>query len=218
MRTKHWILVVGIAFSLTSVIWVVPSLRNEDSTLSVVTSYVTRYVKVKMGWSDDPFTVLARMAKYENRGRYDDAISAGVACTEKYPDSFTSGWIYQDISVLYLKKARMDAERAEEYLKQAVLYRDKALRTASDSPNSLAQLVVISVSIGDLSAAQRCVQYRNSMKLLDRMNLLVAEDKDRLARQFKPDVAERKKVEGNSDWTKATTKEVQTRLSTSGCQ
>lgn len=218
MRPKHWIFLGAITFSLTCVIWVVLSLRNDDSTLSVVTRYVTRYVKVKMGWSYDPFTVLARMAKYEERGRYDDAISTGVACAEKYPDSFTSGWIYRDISVLYLKKAKADGTRAEEYLRQAVLYRDKALRTASDSSYSLAQLVAVSLSIGDMSSAQRCVQYRNSMKLLDRMNLLVNEDKDRVARQFKPDPAERKKIEDISAWTDASIKQVETKISTAGCQ
>src|SRR5882724_6243306 len=97
-RPKRWILLAAIAFSMTIVIWVVLSWRNDDSTLRVVTRYVTSYVKMKMGWSDDPLTVLARMAKYEKRGRYDDAISAGMACSEKSPDSFTSGWIYRDIS------------------------------------------------------------------------------------------------------------------------
>jgi len=183
MRTKRWILLAAIA-SIITVIWVVVTWRNDDSTLRVVTRGVTSYVKRKMGWSDDPFAVLDRMAKYEKSGRYDDAISTGVACAEKYPDSFTSGWIYRDISVLYLKKAKADGTRAEEYVRQAVFYRDKALRTASDSPHALAQLVAISLSIGDLFPAQRCVKYRNSMKLLDRMKQLANEDKDRVARQF----------------------------------
>ena len=69
-----------------------------------------------------------------------------------------------------------------------------------------------------MSLRLRCVQYGNSMKLLDRMSRFVSEDKDKLARQFKPDLAERKKVESLADWNSATVKRVKTKLSTSGCQ
>jgi hypothetical protein len=50
------------------------------------------------------------------------------------------------------------------------------------------------------------------------MKQLVDEDKNRVARQFKPDPAERKKIEDISDWTNTSIKGVQTKLSTSGCQ
>lgn len=158
------------------------------------------------------------MSKYEKTGRYDDAISTGLAWAERYPDSFTSGFIYEDVSGLYLTKARIDGARAEEYVRQAIVYRDKALRFFSDSPYSLYNLVTISESIGDLSTTQRCVQYENTVKLLDRMHILASQEKERLGRQFKPDLAERKKIESLSEWIDATVIRMNGKLSSSGCQ
>jgi len=219
MRVKHRIL-LGTAVLFTAfAAWAILSLRNDDSTLSVVAA-VAMDVKQRMCWPSDSSAVcvLKAMAKHERMGRSDDAVSLGVAWAEKHPDDFTSGWIYQDISALYLRRARTDSGRAEEYLKQAVFYRDKALPLSSDSPYPLQSLLAISESVGDLSMAQRCVQYGNSIKLLDRMNLLANEQKDRLARQFKPDLAERKKIEGLLEWIDAGTRRVSGKLSASGCQ
>jgi hypothetical protein len=50
------------------------------------------------------------------------------------------------------------------------------------------------------------------------MNLLANEDKDHLARQFKPDLAERKKVECLLEWIDARSKRLSGKLSASGCQ
>lgn len=101
MRTKHKLFLGIIVFALTCVIGAGLSLRDDDSTLSVLARYVTRSVQQKMGWSDDLVGVLNRMTRYEKKGRYDEAISAGATWAEKYPDSFESSWICQDISVLY---------------------------------------------------------------------------------------------------------------------
>jgi hypothetical protein len=220
MRAKRWIL-LGAAVSFTTlVVWVVLSLQNDDSSLSVVARLATTYVKQTMCWSADsnPVCVLRTMAKYEKKGRSDDAARTGVAWAEKYPDSATSELIYWNLSALYLRSARMDSGRAEDYLKQAVFYRDKVLPSASNSPYALQSLVAISESVGDLSKAQRCVQYGDSIKLLDRMKLLANEDKDRLARQFKPDLAERKKTECLLEWIDEGIKRLNGKLSASGCQ
>jgi hypothetical protein len=216
MRAKHWILLGTVAVALSCVVLVVFSLQNDDSTLSVV----TRYVKAKMGLSQESAMIVEyrRMEKYEMKGRDDDAIQAGVAFVSKYPDSSLNFWIYQNLSVLYLKQARKDSGRAEEYLKQAILYRDKGLPSVSDSPYQLQRWVIISESVGDLSATQRCVQYRNAIKLLDRMNLLVNKDKDRVARQFRPDLAERTKLESMSEWIDAEGKRVAGKLPLCACQ
>jgi hypothetical protein len=216
MRAKHPILIATVALALACVIWVALSLQDDDSTLSVVVGHVRQ----KLGWSEDSTAVgvLKKMTEYEKKGRYDDAVSIGVAWAEKYPDSFMSGWIYRDISTMYLKRARQDSGRAEAYLTDTLRYRDKALPSASDSPYSLQPLEAISESVGDLSAAQRCVQYRNAVKLLDRMGLLISEDRDRLARQLRPNPAEHKQVECLSEWVATTTRRVKAKLPTSGCK
>ena len=112
MHAKRWILVGVAAFSLTFLAWAVLSLRYGDSTLSVLTSHV----KERMCWSADSSAVceLKAMAKYEKKGRYDEAISTGIAWADKHPSGFTNLWVYGDISELYLRRAKMDSGRAEE--------------------------------------------------------------------------------------------------------
>src|SRR5215467_40233 len=212
---KRWILLVA-GFLTALVVWVAVSFRNDDSTLSVV----ARYAKDRMCWSADLNFVCAlkAMGKYEKKGRYDDAIRTGVALAQKCPECGPSGLIYEDISALYLRRARMDSARADEYLKQAVSYRDKALLSLSDSPYALESLAALSESIGDLSTAQQCTRYGNSIKLLDRTKVLANEDKDRLTRQFKTDLAERQKVEDLLKRIDAATKRVGDKQSASGCQ
>jgi hypothetical protein len=162
--------------------------------------------------------MLKTMARYEEKERYDDAIRIGMTLAEKHPDSVESALIYEDISGLYLRRATADSGRAEEYLKRAITYRDKALPSTSDSPYGLRPLANLSESIGDLSATQRCIQYGNSIKLLDRMRLLTDEQKKSLARQFKPDLAERQKVEDLLRWIDDAAERVDNKLRTSGCQ
>jgi len=70
----------------------------------------------------------------------------------------------------------LDRAHIDEYLKQAAFYRDKALQSDPDSVYSLQRSSAISESIGDLSPVQRCAQYGNSIKLLNRLNLLANEN------------------------------------------
>ena len=210
MRSKKWILVGAASFFLlVFVVCVVVSLRDDDSTLNVL----TRYAKERTCWfadsSNNISCVVKSMNKYRRRGRYDDAISTGAAWADKYPSSFMGGVIYREISVLYLQKTRIDSSHADAYLKEALLYRDKALTSASDSPASLQSLAAISEAVGDLSVPQR---------FLDRMNVLTNEDKDELKRQFKPDLAKRKRTEFLSEWIGAEMRRVSKKSSASGCQ
>jgi hypothetical protein len=217
MRAKRRILLGAAVISTAFVVWVVVSLQNEGSTLNVMAGYVKR----TMCWPANSSAVcmLKTMAKYEKKGRYDDAVRTGVEVAEKYPDSVTSQWIYEDLSALYLRRARTDSGHADEYLRQAVIYRDKAFvpASASDSPYSLESVATISESVGDLSTSQRCVQYGDSIKLLGRMKVLANEDEDRLKRQFKTDLAERTKIEGLLKGIDSSMDRVSGKLSASGC-
>lgn len=216
MRPRHRILTAGAAIIAAFIVWLTFSLPNDDSTLHAE----VRYLKETLCWTAESNVscVIKGMAKYEKKGRYDDAINVGVAWTQKNPSGPISGWIYRDISVLYLKRASQDKANAEAYVKESISYRDKALPTASDSAYALQPLLLVTESAGDLSPSQRCVQYRNSMRVLDRMKLLVSEEEDRLDRQFKPDPKERNDLECLSEWMDTSGKRLTTKLSTSGCQ
>jgi hypothetical protein len=208
----------AIVAAVALVLWIVVSLRNDDSILSILVRHVPAY----MGWPSDStsFGVLQRMSKYEKQGRYDAAIKAGIRWTEKNSDSGSNERIYTDISALYLKQAVKDRTHGEEYVKQAVLYRDKALPFAVDSKYALQRLAAVSESMGDLSATQRCVQYRNSIKLLDRTTFLLNEDKDRVARLFKPDPNEPtlEEIKRRSERVDASVNRIRIKLQNSACQ
>jgi hypothetical protein len=199
------------------IVCVVVLLLDDGSVLGILVREVPSYV----GWASNSTAadVLRRMRKYEKKSRYDDAIKAGIAWTQKYPDAgYSNGWIYTDVSALYLKKAAKDGDEAEEDVKQAVVYRDKALPFSTDSLYSLLRLATISESAGDLSPTQRCVQYRNTMKLLDRVNILLTEEKDRVARQFKPDPADCEQMKCVSDQFDTSVNRVRGKLEQSGCE
>lgn len=216
MRRRHAILVGTVAVALAIVGWALASLRDDDSSMRVL----VRAAKHRMCWPEDSSLscVLKAISKYDKKGRFDDAIKVGAAWTSQYPNSPANGMIYADISTLYLKKATRDPGRTEEYLKQALSCRDKALQSLSDSAYALRPLVDISEYVGDISQAQRCIQYGNSLRILDRMSLLAKEEKDRLTRQFKPDLAERKQLEDLSEWIDVAMKRVSNKSSSSGCQ
>lgn len=185
---QRWLVVSGVT---VAVVWIVVLLLDDSSVLGILVRRVPTYI----GWAHESPAddVVRRMHKYERKGRYDDAIKAGVAWTQQHPDADSSvwnGWIYTGVSALYLKKAARDGEDAELDIQQALLYRDRAVPFSTESLYAMQRLAAISESAGDLSAPERCVQYRNTMKLLDRANILLTEEKDRMARQIKPNPAD----------------------------
>ena len=211
---KRLVAAGAIAALVALIMWSVLLLRDDDSVLSILIR------REHIGWAPDSTSgdVLRRMSKYQKKGRYDDAIRAGVMWTEKYPDAGSNVWLYMDVSALYLLKAAKDGEHAEEDVKRALLYRDKVLPFASDGLYSLQQLAAISESAGDISAAQRCVQYRNANKILDRMTVLLGEEKDRVARQFKPRPDDVERIKCDSDRLDATVNRLRGKLQHSACQ
>jgi hypothetical protein len=211
---SFWLGALALVVALT--LWIVISLRNDDSILSIV----LRGEIKQMGWSADTTTgdVLLRMAKYEDRRKYDDAINAGVLWTDKHPDEGLDDLVFTNLAFLYLRKAQADAGRSDEYVKRAVLYRDKALPSEADSIPGLETLARLSEAIADISQSQRCPQYRNAITLLNRQVTLLNDERARLARQ---DVPQRDESEGlvlrrqNND---AMTKRIEGKLPTSACQ
>lgn len=154
-------------------VWLAVSLRDDDSTLRVV----SRYIAHRTGLSPDRsvYEVLRTMQRYARRRRYDAAIAAGEDWTNKNPISGSNDQVFLLMASLRLEQAKQKPQLADDYVAQAIRYRDKALPIASDislgwySVNALQQMALISEYAGDLSSNQRCVQYRNALKLLDRV-------------------------------------------------
>jgi hypothetical protein len=207
---------VALALVLGLAIWIVVSLRNDDSILSIVVRGEIKH----MGWSADSTTgeVLLRMARYEDRGKYDDAIKTGVVWTDKYPDASLDNLVLTRIAILYLLKAQTDARHSEEHVKKAVLYRDKALPSEADSIPGLESLARLSEAIGDVSQNQRCPQYRNAITLLNRQVALLNDEQARLARQIVPQRDEAEHLALRRQSNDATMKRIQGKLQTSACQ
>ena len=192
------------------------SVVDDSSVLGILVREVPSY----MGWAPDSTAadVLRRMSKYKKKGRSDDAIKTGIAWTEKHPGDGWNGWIYMEVSALYLKKAGKHDEHAEEDVTEALLFRDKALPLFPDNLYWLERLAAISESAGDFSPIQRCIQYRNTMKLLDRVNILLTEEKDRVARQFKPDPADCEQMKCVAEQVDTAVDRVRGKLQRSACQ
>ncbi len=164
---------------------------GEGSSLSVLITMAED--KVVRSPGDSTFVALHKMANYQKRGYYDAAIDVGKAWTTAYPIDGSNDKVFIGIASAYLAKARRDRAHADDYIREALLYRDKALATASDpelgvySMSTIHDLAVISEYAGDLSAAQRCVQYRNTIKLYDHLITRLTDKRDEITHRFVPD-------------------------------
>jgi len=157
-------------------VWIVFSLRNDDSALRVVVRVLAR----NMGWSAPSTTaeVVSRMSKDQERGRDEDAIKTAVDWTQKHPVDPGNYWVYTSVSGLYLKKAQKDSGRKDEYVIQAIVYRDRALQFQEQSIPGLQDLASISELAADLSSRDRCPHYRNAIKLLQHTISLLDEQRN----------------------------------------
>ncbi len=131
------------------------------------------------------------MANYERRGHYDAAIRVGTRWTEHHrTDAFFSDKVFISVASMYLQKARFDRSHSDDYVKQALLYRDKALPIASDPTlenyDTLRDLGLISEYAGDLSTEQRCVQFGNAVKLYEHLTLRLKDKQLENSRRFAP--------------------------------
>ena len=119
-------LLIAVGF----IAWVVVSLRNDDSTASIVARNLVR----KMGLAGDSttFDAIGRMSKCEKQGRLDDAIQAGISWTQQHPNDGSNDLVFKRIATVFLGKAQRDGRHAEGYVKEALVYRDKALPLDSD--------------------------------------------------------------------------------------
>ncbi|HEX9024095.1 MAG TPA: hypothetical protein VF799_09670, partial [Geobacteraceae bacterium] len=127
---------------------------GEGSSLSVLITMAED--KVVRSPGDSTFVALHKMANYQKRGYYDAAIDVGEAWTTAYPIDGSNDRVFIGIASAYLEKAHRDRAHAEDNVREALLYRDKALPIASDpklgtySMSTLRDLALISEYAGDL--------------------------------------------------------------------
>jgi len=224
-RSKRLLFIGALVLTIVVAVWTVSSLRDDDSSLSVFVSYARK----RMGWSADTraYDVIVRMSGYIKQGRYDDAVRVGNAWTAKNPNSKWNVEIYKLISQLYLERAKADSGHADDYVRQAMLYRDKLLPFESNNVYGLRYLGSLSETGGDLSEAQRCVQYRNAIKLLEHLTGMLREQRT-VAPKEKAFVVPRKgtaaeyvltveDIDAMLERTRGAATQVQEKLQKSGC-
>ena len=183
-----------------------------------------------MGWSADTraYDVIVRMSGYIKQGRYDDAVRVGNAWTAKNPNSKSNVEVYKVICLLYLERAKSDSGYANDYVRQAMLYRDKLLPSESNDVDGLRYLAALSEAGGDLSEAQRCVQYRNAITLLEHLTDVLREQRT-VAPKEKAFVLPRKgtaaeyvltveDIDAMLERTRGAVTQVQERLQKSSCE
>ena len=149
------------------------------------------YISRRLGLASDRNTLelLKTMQVYASRERYDLAIAAGENWTVKHSIDGSNDQVFLAISSTYLERARRDKQNPDAYLFQAILYRNKALPTASDralgwySIGTLREMALVSETVGDLSEQQRCTQYRNALKLHQQVVERLNEKRDEVSRR-----------------------------------
>jgi hypothetical protein len=169
---------------------------GKGSSLSVLITMAADKVALPSGaglppW-DSTYGVLHKMESYQEHGYYDAAINAGEAWTSKNPSGLANEAVLIGIASVYLRKARHDQKHAEAEIREALRYRDEALKAASDpelgySMSALRDLALISEYAGDLSSEQRCIQYGNAIKLYEHLLAQLTDKKDEISRRFVPD-------------------------------
>ena len=180
IQRKRRFTLLGMAIvALICVTWTFFTLRDDDSTPSVL----VRYTKRRMGWYPDRTVgdVVLRMDRYLKKGKYNEALQVGNSWTQKYPDNEGEVYLYNILSDLYLERAKSDTTHRDEYVDRAMSYRDEALRFQSNNIYCLQKFALQSEASAELSSRQRCPQYRNAIKFLTR-----SEDTLRSQRQVAP--------------------------------
>ena len=166
-------------------------MRDNGSMLSVSISRAAD--KVGCPGGGYAAAILHKMANYDMRGHYDAAISAGDAWIQANPKDGFNDWIFIRIAWDYLQKAQHDTTHADDYVSEALRYRNKALPDALDTPvgwynlGVVRDLALISSVAGDLSVKRRCTQYQNAINLLERRTTMLGDKRDQISRRFVTD-------------------------------
>jgi hypothetical protein len=110
------------------------------------------------------------MAKYNQRGRHDDAIRVAQEWLKRHPDDPLHGaTFYEQIGITYLMKASKDSRHKDEWIREAVIYYDKDLSVHQKKDVDL-ELYSAGRGFeiaGDLSTSDGCLYYGRAVNAFE---------------------------------------------------
>ena len=110
----------------------------------------------------------SQMVNYTKQGRYEDAVQVGLHALQ---GQTSDEIVYQQISNVYLIRARKDSDQREQCVAKAVSYVEKALSLNSRDKDAAGVHLFLDAQsfevAGDLSTTGRCAYYERATKLLD---------------------------------------------------
>jgi hypothetical protein len=114
--------------SSTKRLWVI------GTVVLVVILSAVMCVLVLLKTPDAMSITLQKMARYGKDRKYDKAIAVGQSWLARNPVNGTNDQVLGLISILYLEKAKKNDGHEDDYVNEAIAYRDKMLRVATDGP------------------------------------------------------------------------------------
>jgi hypothetical protein len=105
------------------------------------------------------------IARYVAQGRYDDATKVAQDWMQGHPDDF----LYDQVAIIYLKKASKDRSHRDEWVGQAVANYEKDLETHKMGTVDI-ELYEVGLgfeSAGDLSTHDSCLYYGRAVKAFE---------------------------------------------------
>jgi hypothetical protein len=105
------------------------------------------------------------LVNYSQRGRYDDAIKVAQDWMKRHPEDS----LYDQVAIIYLKKAAKDSARKDEWVGQAVANLEKDLQVHNMKTVDM-ELYEIGKDFevaGDLSTHDSCLYYGRAAKAFE---------------------------------------------------
>ena len=123
--------------------------------------------------ADNSGEVVPRMQELTRERRYDEAVQLGQSTLK---NSSADDTVLQQIALVFLRRAQIEAGDREQYTPQSVAYAEKALAANPSNPMDLYATARVLDIAGDYSPAKRCAYYRRSLSIFEnRVQFLTGE-------------------------------------------
>jgi hypothetical protein len=115
--------------------------------------------------SDTSGGVIPRMQELTRERRYDDAVQLGQSDLKNFSGDDT---VLQQIALVFLRRAQIEAGDKEQYTAQSVAYAEKALAANPSNQMDLYRTARVFDIAGDYSAELGCEHYKRSVSLFEK--------------------------------------------------